>query len=290
MANTENTVNTEKAEKNAAPASFSWLEKLSQFLLREPKDREQLVELLHDARERNLLDEHALNMIEGVLQVSDMQVRDIMVPESQMICLSNHLTLDQILAILIQAGHSRYPVIDHHTREIKGILLAKDLLPYLVQQKKFVFSTILRPVFFVPESKRLNLLLQEFRLKHSHMAIVIDEYGSTAGLVTIEDVLEQIVGDIEDEHDDEEEFIKKHSARSYIVKAKTPTEEFNQTFKTQFDPTLYTTIGDHIAKLFGRLPKRGENLLYQGYKIKILHADHQHIRLLQLRKISAHEN
>jgi len=272
------------------PQPSSWLEKLSQLLLREPKDREQLVELLHDARERNLLDEHALNMIEGVLQVSEMQVRDIMIPTSQMTILSENSTLEEILSVVIESGHSRYPVIDKTSQEIKGILLAKDLLSYTAQKKTFQLKNILRSVFFVPESKRLNLLLQEFRHKHSHMAIVVDEYGAFAGLVTIEDILEQIVGEIEDEYDFEDEaFIKKHSERTYIIKALTPTEDFNEYFKTHYDTKQHNTIGDYIIKMFGRLPKRGEILTFDGFRIKILHADHRRIRLVHLRKMTSHE-
>ncbi len=273
------------------PHPLSWLEKLSQLLAREPKDREQLVESLHDARARNLLDEHALGMIEGVLQVSEMQVRDIMIPPSQMTLLSDKSTLEEILSVVIESGHSRYPVINRQTQEIKGILLAKDLLPYTAQKKPLHFPQILRSVFFVPESKRLNLLLQEFRLKHSHMAIVVDEYGTMAGLVTIEDILEQIVGEIEDEYDFEDEaFIKKHSEKTYIIKALTPTEDFNEYFNTHFDIKKFNTLGEYIVSIFGRLPKRGETIILNGFKIKILHADHKRIRLLHLRKIPTHEN
>jgi magnesium and cobalt transporter len=269
------------------PQHPSWLEKLSQLLLREPKDREQLVESLHDARERNLLDEHALNMIEGVLQVSEMQVRDIMIPFSQTTILSTDNTLDEILSVVIESGYSRYPVINKESQEIKGILLAKDLLPYTAQKKTFLIQNILRSLFFVPESKRLNLLLQEFRLKHAHMAIVVDEYGAPAGLVTIEDILEQIVGEIEDEYDfDDEAFIKKHSERTYIIKALTPTEDFNEYFQTHFDIKQFNTIGDYIVNVFGELPKRGESITLNGFRIKILHADHKRIRLIHLRKIS----
>ncbi len=268
-----------------ADKSQSWLERLGQFLLREPKDREQLVQLLHDARERKLLDEHALNMIEGVLQVSEMQVRDIMVPRAHMVVLSEKKPLDEILQALIQAGHSRYPVTGDDPNEIVGILLAKDILPSLSQKKAFKLKNILRPVSFVPESKRLNLLLQEFRLKHSHMAIVVDEYGSVSGLITIEDVLEQIVGDIEDEHDfDDEAFIKKHSEKTYIIKAQTPIEEFNHYFGTHHSDEEFDTIGGLVIKAFGHLPKRGESITFGDFRIKILHADHRRIRLMRLRK------
>lgn len=275
----------------------SWLERLSQLLLREPRDREQLMELLRDAEARHLLDEQALAMIEGVLQVSEMQVRDIMIPRSQMIVVSEENTLDELLPLVIESEHSRFPVTGEDPNQIIGILVAKDLLPYLylLQQNKktnksekeieFKLKEIIRPVSFIPESKRLNTLLEEFRVKHHHMAIIVDEYGSVAGLVTIEDVLEQIVGEIEDEHDfDEEAFIKKHNEATYIIKAITPIEEFNQYFDTNFSQDEFDTIGGLVLNAFGRLPKRGENIMIQNFRFKVLHADNRRIRLLQLRR------
>jgi len=264
----------------------SWLERLSQVLLREPKDREQLVELLRDAQQRNLLDAHALTMIEGVLQVSEMQVRDIMVPRAHMVTVNENATLNGLLPIVTNSGHSRFPLINDNHDEITGVLLAKDLLNFLWQQQskqELKLRDILRPAWFVPESKRLDTLLQEFRVNHQHMAIVIDEYGGIAGLVTIEDVLEQIVGEIEDEHDfDDEVFIKKHSETHYTVKALTPIDEFNQYFHCDFNDEEFDTIGGIVLKAFGHLPKRGESITIDGFRFKVLHADNRRIRLLRL--------
>jgi magnesium and cobalt transporter len=268
--------------------SSTWLERLSQLLLREPQDREQLVELLRNAQERQLLDETALNMIEGVLQVSELQVRDVMVPRAQMITVSEENLLNEILPIIIESGHSRFPVIGEDPNQIEGILLAKDLIPYLWQKEKiFKLKEVARPVTFIPESKRLNTLLQEFRVKHHHMAIVVDEYGGIAGLVTIEDVLEQIVGEIEDEYDfDEETFIKKHNDKTYIIKAITPIDEFNQYFNSHFSQEEFDTIGGLVINTFGRLPKRGENIKIDDFRFKVLHADNRRIRLLRARKLT----
>lgn len=271
------------------------LERLSQLLLREPKDRQQLVDLLREAEQRHLLDEHALNMIEGVLQVSEMQVRDIMVPRTQMILLSENNTLAEILPVMIHSQHSRFPVIDTEGHQIIGILLAKDLLPFLCMPKMpLKLKQLLRKPAFVPESKRLNLLLQEFRLNHTHMAIVIDEYGGISGLVTIEDVLEQIVGDIEDEHDfNDEAFIKKHDDVTYIIKAQTPVAFFNDYFQSALhldnlhNSTHQThTVGDIVLKAFSRLPKRGESITIENFRFKVLHANNSCIRLLRLRKVN----
>jgi magnesium and cobalt transporter len=209
-----------------------WLQRLREKLFLKAKDQEQFLHILRDAQKRDLFDEATLAMFEGVLQVSEMQTRDIMIPRPQMVTLDADYSLDAALPIVIQAGHSRLPVIGEEPNEIVGILIAKDLIPYLYKKhKNFKLRDILRPVSFIPESKRLDALLQEFRVNHQHMAIVVDEYGSVAGLVTIEDVLEQIVGDIEDEHDfDDENYIKKHSETTCIVKAITPIEDFNHYF------------------------------------------------------------
>lgn len=263
----------------------SWLERLSYALLREPQDREQLITLLRDAQQRQLLDEHALGMIEGVLQVSEMQVRDIMIPRPQMVVITEKNTSKELLSIVIDSGHSRFPVIGDHRDEVIGILLAKDLIPSLSKNniQEIKIRDISRPVLFVPESKRLDMLLQEFRLKHHHMAIVIDEYGGIAGLVTIEDVLEQIVGEIEDEHDiDEEGFIKKHSETSYILKAITPLDEFNHYFKMNLNDNEFNTIGGLVLKEFGHLPKRGESIIINNFRFRVLRADNRRIHLLRL--------
>jgi magnesium and cobalt transporter len=262
----------------------SWLERLSQALLREPQDREQLVELLRDAEQRNLLDAQALAMIEGVLQISEMQVRDIMVPRAHMVAVEEDSVLREFLPAVIESGHSRFPVLGENRDEVVGILLAKDLLRYAnTAAQKFNIRDLLRPAVFVPESKHLDKLLQDFRRTHNHMAIVVDEYGAAAGLVTIEDVLEQIVGEIEDEYDiDDEAFIKKLSETQYSIKALTPIEEFNQYFNTQLDDNEFDTIGGLVMHAFGHLPKRGEIIEIENFRFKVLHADNRRIRLLRM--------
>lgn len=263
-----------------------WLQRLREKLFLKAKNREQFLHIMRDTQRRNLIDDSTLTMLEGVLQVSDMQTRDIMIPRGQMVTLDADYSLDTALPIVIQSGHSRLPVVGNNPNEIVGILIVKDLIPHLNQKHKhFKLQDILRPVSFIPESKRLDTLLQEFRINHQHMAIVVDEYGSVAGLVTIEDVLEQIVGDIEDEHDfDDEHFIKKHSETTYIVKAITPIEEFNQYFEADIEDEDADTVGGLVLKAFGHLPKRGENIVVEGFRFKILHADNRRIRLLRVRR------
>lgn len=261
----------------------SWFERLSDLLIREPKDRTQLMDVLRDAEERDILSAEMLSMIESVLQVSEMQVREVMVPKSNMIYLEQDSPLEVILPLVIESGHSRFPVIEQN--DVVGILLAKDLLKYCYQQeaRTFQIDDILRPAIFVPQSKRLDILLREFRANRNHMAIVIDEYGHLAGLVTIEDVLEQIVGDIEDEYDiDEEDNIKKHQDGSYTIKASTPITDFNEYFNIQFSDEEFDTIGGLVLQGFGHLPKRGEILKIENYFFKILHSDNRRIYLLEL--------
>lgn len=271
-------------EKNPAPKR-SWFERLSDVLIREPKDREQLMSVLRDAEERNILSADMLTMIESVLQVSEMQVRDVMIPKAQMIFANRKSSLETLLPTLIESSHSRFPVIDEETNDVVGILLAKDVLKYVFYEKaeEFNINDILRPAVFVPQSKRLDILLREFRINRNHMAIVIDEYGHLAGLVTIEDVLEQIVGDIEDEYDvDEDDQIRKHTDGSYIVKAMTSIGDFNEYFDTNFSDEEYDTIGGLVLKGFGHLPKRGETLKIDQYRFKILHSDDRRIHLLEV--------
>jgi len=266
-------------------AQRSWLDKLSQALLGEPKDRQQLIEILRESQQRHLLDLDALAMIEGVLEVSEMQVRDIMIPRAQMVVVERDASLKDILPIVTQSAHSRFPVVGDSKDEVIGILMAKDLLTYFLNGRDETFSVrdILRPVVFIPESKRLNVLLNEFRSSRNHMAIVVDEYGGAAGLVTIEDVLEQIVGEIIDEHDiDEGTYIMKHSDTNYTLKALLPIEDFNECFGTDFSDEEFDTIGGLVMNAFGHLPKRGEVLDIGGYRFKVLHADSRRIHLLQL--------
>ena len=259
------------------------LERLSALIMREPEDREQLIELLHSAFERNLLDADALAMIEGAMQVSEMQVRDIMIPRSQVVTVLASANPQDILPIVIEAQHSRFPVIGDSLDEVLGILLAKDLLKLALDSnnKKIDIKDLLRPAIFIPESKRLNVLLKEFRENRNHMAIVIDEYGDLAGLCTIEDVLEQIVGEIEDEHDtDDEIFIKTHDGNNFTVKALTPIADFNEFFATEFPEEDFDTIGGLVLSEFGRIPVREETVRINGFLFKVLNADNRQIRLL----------
>ena len=273
------------AERSNGSGSRSWLERLSVALLGEPKDREQLVNLLRDAQQRDLLDPDALGMIEGVLQVSEMQVRDVMVPRALMVVVERDAGLKDILPVVTESAHSRFPVIGDSRDEIAGVLLAKDLLTYFGPEgeKSFNVRNILRPAVFIPESKRLNILLKEFRASRNHMAIVVDEYGGVAGLVTIEDVLEQIVGEIVDEHDIEEDaYIKKHNDNVFAVKALTPVDEFNSYFSSNFSDEEFDTIGGVVMQRFGRLPRRGEAISIDRFRFKVLSADSRRIHLLQV--------
>ena len=267
------------------PAKRSWRARLKRLFLREPANNEQLVELLRGAHNKNLFDADLLAMLEGVLHVDDMQVRDVMIPRSQMVVLERDASPDVLLRIVVESGHTRLPIIGEGRDEVVGILLAKDLLFYSFERTDIRFNVreILRPAIFVPESKRLNVLLKEFRSSRNHMAIVVDEYGGVAGMVTIEDVLEQIVGEIEDEHDvEEEDTIRKHSEFHYTIKALTPVEDFNEYFKTDFPDDEFDTIGGLVVSHIGRLPKRGERVVIGKLLFKVLRADSRRVHMLQL--------
>ncbi len=266
----------------------SWKKSLAAVFSREPKDLQALIEILRNSENRNLLDPDVLTMIEGALQVSEMQVRDIMIPRVQMIVIKNNVEPKDILSIVVESGHSRFPVIGDDADEVLGILLAKDLLYYFAShvQEKFNIKDLIRPAVFVPESKRLNVLLREFRSSRNHMAIVVDEYSSVSGLVTIEDVIEEIIGDIEDEYDiDKEEYIKMFGRNRYTVSALTPILEFNQYFGTTFSDDEYDTIGGLILNAFGHVPKRGEFITFDGFNVKILRADKRRIQLMRMVKL-----
>ncbi len=263
----------------------SWLDRISQVLSGEPKDRDQLIELLRDAQRRGLFDADAQGMIEGVLQVSEMQVRDIMIPRSQMVVVKRDASPEELLPVIVESGHSRFPVVGDSIDEVAGVLLAKDLLRYCSEEERAAFSVreVLRPAVFIPESKRLNVLLREFRASRNHLAIVVDEYGGVAGMVTIEDVLEQIVGEIEDEHDiDEDSWIRKYSDINYTVKAVTPIEDFNEYFGTDFSDEEFDTIGGLVTHKLGRLPKRGESLILDNIAFQVLNADSRRIHMLKV--------
>jgi magnesium and cobalt transporter len=267
----------------------SLLERLSALLLHEPEDRGELLNLLHAAYEKNLLDGDALSMIEGVMQVSEMQVRDIMVPRAQMDLIDIHDTPDRFIPHVIATAHSRFPVIDRDRDDVIGILLAKDLLRYYAGEEEFNVRDMLRPAVFVPESKRLNVLLREFRANRNHMAIVVDEYGGVAGLVTIEDVLEQIVGEIEDEYDldETEDNIVQEGPNRWRVKAPAEIASFNEAMGTSFPDEDFDTVGGLVLHRFGRLPKRGESITLEGLRFTVLRADSRRLHLLSVQKASA---
>jgi magnesium and cobalt transporter len=249
--------------------------------MREPEDRGQLLALLHSAFERNLLDADALSIIEGALQVSDIQVRDIMVPRAQMEVIHLSQAPEQFIDQVLDTAHSRFPVVGESKDDVIGILLAKDLLRYFAG-KEFNIREMLRPAVFIPESKRLNVLLREFRVSRNHMAIVVDEYGGVAGLVTIEDVLEQIVGDIEDEYDFDEagDNILLDQSGRYRVKATTEIDDFNAAFGTSFSDEEFDTVGGLVIHHLGRLPKRGEAIEIDGLRIQVLRADSRRVHTL----------
>lgn len=264
----------------------SWLNKITQVFSDEPRSREDLLTDLRQATDENLLDNEALTIMEGAMQVSDMQVRDVMIPRSQMVVVEAEQTAKEFLPVVISSAHSRFPVIGETPDEVLGILLAKDLLPLILEGnlEQFDLQAKLRPVTYIPESKRLNILLKEFQVTRNHMAIVMDEYGGVSGLITIEDVLEQIVGEIEDEHDSEEDEsnIKPFDDNAYIVKALTEVEDFNEYFDVGFSEDEFDTIGGIVTQKFGHLPKKDEEVQIDGFHFKVLSADTRRIRLLQV--------
>ena len=267
-----------------APTRPSLIERLRALRLRRPKDREQLLELLRAAYHSSLLDGDALSMIEGVLQVSEMQVRDIMVPRAQMDVIDISESPEKFIPLVIQAAHSRFPVIEDSKDHVIGILLAKDLLRYYAGEEEFDVRDMLRPAVYIPEAKRLNVLLKDFRASRNHMAIVVDEYGGVAGLVTIEDVIEQIVGDIEDEYDFDEtaDDIIPDKGGAFRVKATTEIEKFNSAFGTSFSDQESDTIGGMLLARFGHMPKRGEQLSVDNLNFKVLRADSRRLHLVRV--------
>jgi magnesium and cobalt transporter len=260
----------------------TWLRRLTSD---GPRDRAELVEALRASARGGIIDADALAMIQGVLRVADLQVRDIMVPRSQMVVLERDAEPQSLLPDVIESGHSRFPVIGDDRDQIVGILLAKDLLRYYAEggAVSFDIREVLRPAAFVPESKRLNVLLKEFRASRNHMAIVVDEYGGVSGLVTIEDVIEEIVGEIADEFDtDEDQTIRREGERQFAVQALTRVQEFNQYFSTRFSDEEYDTIGGVVMQQFGRLPRRGESVTLDGLEFKVLRADRRRIDQLRV--------
>jgi magnesium and cobalt transporter len=264
----------------------SLLERISHWLMREPEDREQLIELLHGAYENNLMDADALAMIEGVLQVSEMRVGEIMVPRAQMDVVDINDAPERFIPRVIETAHSRFPVIDRDRDDIIGILLAKDLLRHYAEDDADIRG-MLRPAVFIPESKRLNVLLKEFRSNRNHIAIVVDEYGGVAGLITIEDVLEQIVGDIEDEFDfdETEDNIVREQDGGFRVKATTEIGDFNQTLGANFSDEEFDTVGGLVISRFGHLPKRGERVHFDDFEFTVLRSDSRRLHTLKVARL-----
>ena len=263
---------------------------LKNFFKHTPSTKEALIEILRNAENKSLLDADALLMIEGALDVSETHVRDIMVPRVQMIIIDHKAKPEDILSSVVESGHSRFPVIGDTNDEIVGVLLAKDLLNFYADPKKvFDIKDMMRSTVFIPESKRVNVLLREFRMSRNHMAIVVDEYNGIAGLVTIEDVIEEIIGEIEDEHDhgDNEVNINIHDNNRYTVKALTPINEFNQFFDTKIQDDEYETVGGFVINAFGYLPKRGETTNFDKFTIKVLRADKRRVKLLLFTQVKS---
>jgi len=264
----------------------SWLEKLTDLFSDDPQSRQDIKDIVREAADRSIVDSETLSILEGALQISDMQVRDIMVPKSQMVSIHINHTLKECLPAIIESAHSRFPVMGEDTDDVQGVLLAKDLLPLLLDDNPSAFqlSNIIRPAVVIPESKRLNHLLREFRNTRNHMAIVIDEFGGIAGLVTIEDVLEQIVGEIEDEHDldEEESLIKEVEPGITVVKALAPLEDFNKHFRTDIPNDDFDTIGGVVVHEFGRVPECNESINISGWDFRVIHGTSRQINLLEV--------
>jgi magnesium and cobalt transporter len=262
------------------------LDRLSAFLLREPEDREQLIELLHSAYERHLIDSDALSIIEGALAMSEIAVRDVMVPRAQMDMIDIEEPPETFIPFVLETAHSRFPVFEGERDKVLGILLAKDVLRYFTEDG-FAVREMLRPAVFVPESKRLNILLRDFRANRNHMAIVVDEYGGVAGLVTIEDVLEQIVGDIDDEYDydEDEDNIVEERPGHYRCKAQTEIADFNEMLLADLPLDDVDTLGGLVVRALGRVPKRGEKVNVGGFEFQVLRADSRRIHTLVVQRV-----
>ncbi len=270
----------------------SWIAKLKSVYNSTPKNTIDLMNILKQATKDGLLEPNTFSMLEGVLDVQETRVTDVMVPRPQMTTLSSEMDLKQIIAIVVESGHSRFPILGENKDEVIGIILAKDLLDYALStnEKIFMLDNILRPAVFIPESKRLNVLLQDFRLNRSHIAMVVDEYGRITGLITIEDVLEQIVGEISDEHDtDDTPAIKPLPDGVFTVKALTSVEEFNEYFSSNLEADNIETIGGLVTRAFGHLPKRGENIKIDGFYFTVLRSDNRRIIQLSVTQEVTHQ-
>ena len=284
----------EQSQSPSNPPRKKWLDRLSHLFQGEPKDRHELVGVIQDAEERDVIDEETKEMIEGVLEIAELRVRDIMIPRSQMVTIRRNQPVETFLPIIIESAHSRFPVINEDKDHVEGILLAKDLLQFAVglTNEPFSFDRVLRPAVVVPESKRVDRLLKEFQQQRYHMAIVVDEFGGVSGLVTIEDILELIVGEIEDEYDageDEQEQIRRVSKSVFAVHGLTPIEEFNEYFDAEFSDDEVDTVGGLVMHAFGHLPKKGEAVTLSGFTFKVVHADRRRLLQLQVKIPQTHE-
>ena len=270
-----------------SPQEKTWLEKIATAFSSEPQSKDEFTLLLRSAHENNIIDQDALEIIEGALDVSDKQVREIMIPRSQMVVIQQDASLEDILKLVIESSHSRFPVIGESADDITGILLAKELLPLLLNgQENFDINKVVRPAAVVPESKRLNVLLREFREQRYHMAVVVDEYGGIAGLITIEDILEEIVGEIEDETDEEEQegtMIRPQQDGCHLINALTPIEDFNEYFDAGVSDDEFDTIGGIVIQAFGRMPKIDEAIDVNGFSFRVVEGDNRQVKLLEMR-------
>jgi magnesium and cobalt transporter len=278
-----NDESTDSSSPSTSASSKGWLERLGRAFGGEPRNREDLVTLLRDCSEQGLIESDTLAMLEGALEVDELQVRDVMIPRSHMVVIPDGTPLDEVLPIIIESGHSRFPVVGEDRDEIKGILLAKDLLALVTKDNDLDLDALLRTPVIIPESKRLNVLLREFRVSKNHMAIVVDEYGGVSGLITIEDVLEEIVGDIDDEHDAEAvEDIRRVEDGKYVVQALTAIDDFNEAFETDFSDDEYDTIGGLVVSEFGRLPEAGESVEIGGWNFVVTSADDRRLHAMEV--------
>ncbi|WNJ95796.1 CNNM family magnesium/cobalt transport protein CorC [Vibrio ruber] len=277
-------MNEDNSQNSEGPSRKSFFGRLGQLFQGDPKDRQELVEVIRDSEINDLIDHDTKAMLEGVIQISEMRVRDIMIPRYQMVTIDRDASLDKLITLITDAQHSRYPIISEDKDHVDGILLAKDLLKYLGSTcTPFHIDEVIRPAVIVPESKRVDRLLKEFREERYHMAIVVDEFGGVSGLVTIEDILEEIVGDIEDETDDEEQQdIRKLSKHTFSINALTTIEDFNQTFGANFSDEEVDTVGGLVMTAFGHLPERGEVLQLADYQFKVTSADNRRVVQLQV--------
>jgi len=285
------TINSPSTSPNSNKEKKGWFEKIANLFQDTPQDRGELIDILKEAEKESLINPELLSMMEGVIQISELQARDIMIARPQMIVVNDEMTVEQILQTVVDSGHSRFPVIGDNRDDIEGIILAKDLLHFTAQSilgetQKFALKDFLRPAVIIPESKRLDTLLKEFRTNRNHMAMVVDEYGSVVGFVTIEDVLEQIVGEIEDEYDidGEEETIQAMSDTEFVVKGQTEVEEFNEYFSTSISEENLDTIGGILMQAFGCVPEKDQSIKIGGFRFVIINSDARKIKLVRVFK------